>query len=66
MLEVVRWEKAQSCPSTWDYSAGYYWNGEIMIPICEAQLPPPFSCFCQTRLQNARQTFPALLCCAVL
>jgi len=36
MLEVVRWEKAQSCPSTWDYSAGYYWNGEIMIPICEA------------------------------
>ena len=32
--EVVSGAVAESCPSTWDYSMGYYWNGEVMIPIC--------------------------------
>ena len=32
--EVVRGAMAESCPSTWDYTTGYYWNGEVMIPIC--------------------------------
>ena len=32
--EVVSGAVVERCPPTWDYTAGYYWNGEVMIPIC--------------------------------
>ena len=40
MWEVVSGEMAELCPPTWDYTTGYYWNGEVMIPICANPLDP--------------------------
>ena len=35
LSEVVTGAMVERCPATWDYTTGYYWNGEVMIPICE-------------------------------
>lgn len=33
MVEVIMGAKALDCPGRWDYANGYYWWGEVMIPV---------------------------------